>query len=59
LRPIPTTSKGLPVGREKLNRISFFYKVFNYFSRFSKNEFRDERRNSILKKAFGTGSLNI
>jgi hypothetical protein len=31
----------------------------SYFSRFSKKEFRDERRNSILRKAFGTGSLDI
>jgi hypothetical protein len=37
----------------------FFYKVFSHFSRFSKKEFRDEKRNSILRKAFGTGSLDI
>jgi hypothetical protein len=30
--------------------MSFSYKVFSYFSRFSKKEFRDERRNSILGK---------
>ena len=31
----------------------FFYKVFSHFSMFSKKEFRDERRNSTLRKAFG------
>jgi len=39
--------------------MSFFYKGFIYFSRFSKKEFRDERKNSFLRKAFGTGSFDI
>jgi hypothetical protein len=37
----------------------FFYKVFSHFSRFSKKEFRDERKGSILRKVFGTRSLDI
>jgi len=31
----------------------FFYKVFIYFSRSSEKQFREERKNSILRKAFG------
>jgi hypothetical protein len=37
----------------------FLYKGFVYFSRYSKKEFRDERRNSFLRKAFGTRSFDI
>src|SRR3990172_5629854 len=35
LRPIPTTSKGVPVRKWRLNRIAFFYKVSDNFSRAS------------------------
>jgi len=33
--------------------MSFYYKVFIYFSRSSKKEFNEERENSILRKVFG------
>src|SRR4030043_2374905 len=36
LSPIPTTSKGLYFGKGQLNRMTFFYKLFDYFSRASK-----------------------
>jgi hypothetical protein len=36
-----------------LQRFYLFFKVFK------KKEFRDERRDSFLRKAFGTGSFDI
>jgi hypothetical protein len=36
-----------------------FYRVFIYFSRFQKKEFRDERKDSFLRKAVGTESFGI
>jgi hypothetical protein len=34
-------------GKRKIESHASFYKAFGHFSRFSKKEFRDERRNSI------------
>jgi uncharacterized protein with ACT and thioredoxin-like domain len=39
--------------------MSFFYKVFIYFSRSSKKQFREEMKNSILRKVYGVRSTEI
>jgi len=50
LRPMPTTSKGFSFGKGRLNRTPIFYKLLSFFSRFSEKEFRDRRKNSMLRR---------